>query len=143
MKWVINFWIVSLLTLLLEIEINHYKQEVFRLRERVKELTLSEIELSDRIDVLEQENRFLNKKVIAANLIVKEQYNDTMTPQEVQTHVKELSTRYEARIKDMTSKIKELEARNKDLEDIQNIMNNPSSNAHTDSIALTDTDHDL
>ena len=106
-------------------------------------MTLSEIELSDRIDVLEQENRFLNKKVIAANLIVKEQYNDTMTPQEVQTHVKELSTRYEARIKDMTSKIKELEARNKDLEDIQNIMNNPSSNAHTDSIALTDTDHDL
>lgn len=127
----------------MEIEINHYKQEVFRLRERVKELTLSEIELSDRIDVLEQENRFLNKKVIAANLIVKEQYNDTMTPQEVQTHVKELSTRYEARIKDMTRKVKELEARNKDLEEIQNIMNNPSSNAISGSIALTDTDHDI
>ena len=127
----------------MEIEINHYKQEVFRLRERVKELTLSEIELSDRIDVLEQENRFLNKKVIAANLIVKEQYNDTMTPQEVQTHVKELSTRYEARIKDMTRKVKELEARNKDLEEIQNIMNNPSSNALTGSVALTDTDQDI
>jgi len=129
----------------LEIEGNHMKQDIFRLRERIKELTKTEIELSDRIDILEQENRFLSKKVIAAHLIVKEQYNDTMTPQEVQNHVKDLTKRYESRIKEMTLKINEIEARNKELEEIQQIINNPISNQslHSNSIALTEGENEI
>lgn len=107
----------------LEKEANYLRQETFRLKERVKELTKAEIELSDRVDMLEQENRFLNRKVIAANLINKEVFSDTVRTGDMQNYLKDLATRYEGRIKDLTSRIKELEARNKDLEDIHQIMN--------------------
>lgn len=106
---------------------NHLLQDNFRLRERVKELTKSEIELLDQVDVLEQENRFLARKVIAQNLIVKETYNDFIAPEELKKGQKELAERYETRIKEMTKRMKELEARNKDLEDIERIMNTPKS----------------
>jgi chromosome segregation ATPase len=131
----------------LEREINYLKQETFRLKERVKELTKSEIELADQVDMLEQENRFLNKKVIACNLINKEVYADSVKYEDMQAYVKEAAKRYETRIKDLVRRISELEARNKDLEEIQYIMNNASGaslkslNGRSNSIALTETEY--
>lgn len=128
----------------LEKEANYLRQETFRLKERVKELTKAEIELSDRVDMLEQENRFLNRKVIAANLINKEVFSDTVRTGDMQNYLKDLATRYEGRIKDLTSRIKELEARNKDLEDIHQIMNSQIGSINSmqgrGSFALTEND---
>jgi len=128
----------------LEKETNYLKQENFRLKERVKELTKVEIELSDRVDMLEQENRFLNRKVIAANLINKEVYSDTVRTGDMQNYLKEVAQRYEGRIKDLTARIKELEARNKDLEDIHQIMNSQIGSINSvqgrGSFALTENE---
>ena len=102
---------------------NHLEQENSRLKERIKELIQNEIELSDRVDVLEQENSFLSRKVVAANLIARGNFNETLSSEATQSHLRDMTTRYETRIKEMTYKINELEIRNKELEDIQKIMN--------------------
>jgi chromosome segregation ATPase len=111
----------------LESEINTLKQENLRLRMRVKELTKIEIELEDKVEMLEDENRMKNLKINAMNLIQRKNYNDTMTPEEVRIMIKKSTDRYEARLRETTQKIEELERRNQELEHFKRIMHSPKN----------------
>ncbi len=108
-------------------ELNQLKQENLRLRIRVKELTKIEIELHDKIELLEEEGRLKSQKINAMNLIQKKSFNDTMTPEEVQSMLKKTVERYEVKIREQAKNILELEERNRELEEIRRIMQSPSS----------------
>jgi hypothetical protein len=119
-------------------ELNQLRQENMRLRIRVKELTKIEIELHDKIELLEEESRLKSQKINAMNLIQKKNYNDTMTPEEVQSMLKETVARYEAKIRELSTKIIELEERNRELEEVRRIIQSPSLDGER-----LDSSHDI
>lgn len=87
--------------------------EIMRLRFRIKELTHKEIELEDKIDMLESENRMLQQKVTALNLMSKRDVTSGHQENRFQQQVKEMAERYELKIKILTAKIVELEKEKK------------------------------
>lgn len=115
---------------LLDSELFQLKQENSRLRIRLKEMTKQEIDLRDEIELLQEENRLKDKKLIAINLINKKGYNEMISQQELELRIKKVSVTYETKIRDLCNKIEILEEKNKSLEEVRKILltkGNPGS----------------
>lgn len=87
----------------------------------MKELTKLEIEYCDKIDLLEEENRLQAQKIIAMNLL-KKIGADGISEDEVKLQIRKATEKAEAKIRALNERIKDLEERNTQLEEVKKII---------------------
>jgi hypothetical protein len=92
-------------------------------------MTKLEIELRDEIDLLQEENRLKDRKLIAMNLVNKKGLNENISQEELQVRIKKVSATYETKIRDLCNKIEILEQKNQNLEEIKRIIQSKANAA--------------
>eukprot|EP01017_Pseudomicrothorax_dubius_P006446 TRINITY_DN11831_c0_g1_i1.p1 TRINITY_DN11831_c0_g1~~TRINITY_DN11831_c0_g1_i1.p1 ORF type:complete len:234 (+),score=75.20 TRINITY_DN11831_c0_g1_i1:107-808(+) len=97
------------------------REELEELREKMRTMMKTEIELKEKVEMLEQENRYRAERISALVLLNKRSENNNASSEAIEEKVRETARRYEFKINELASKLSEMERRNAQLEELLKI----------------------